>query len=104
MLYTVYSKSLEVAVVVLSFGVDDTTVSLLWTQQESSLVSYNVSIAPQAAVMFVPGSESITVTIQLTVSYNTWYNVSIVGTLCGHKISITTVELNYGKSTSSVIH
>ena len=102
MLYIVYSNSLEVAVVVLSFGVDNTTVSLLWTQQESSLVFYNVSIAPQAAVMFVPGSESIT--IQLTVSYNTWYNVSIVGTLCGRRISSTTVELDYGKSTSLPIH
>ena len=102
MIYTVYPNSLEIETVVLNFGVDNATVSLSWTQQESSLVSYNVSIVPQAAVIFVQGPESIT--IQLTVSYNTWYNVSIVGTLCGRKISSTTVELDYGKSTFLVIH
>ena len=81
----------------MNFGVDYTTVSLSWTKQESSLVSYNVSIVPQAAVIFVQGSESIT--IQLTVSYNILYSVNIVGTLCGQNISTTTVELNYSEST-----
>ena len=98
MLYTVFSNSLEIEAIVLNFGVDDTTVSLSWTHQENSLVSYNVSIVPQAAMIFFPGSESIT--IWLTVSYNILYSVNIVGTLCGQNISSTTIELNYGESTS----
>ena len=81
----------------MNFGVDYMTVSLSWTKQESSLVSYNVSIFPQAAVIFVRGSESIT--IQLIISYNILYSVNIVGTLCGQNISSTTVELNYSEST-----
>ena len=63
------------------------------------MVSYNVSIVPQAAVIFVQGSERIT--IQLTVSQNVWYVVSIVGTLCGQNmISSTTLELNYSGLTA----
>ena len=61
-----------------------------------------VFIRPQAIVMFVQGSGRIT--IQLTVLYNTRYNVSIVGTLCGHYVSSTTVDLNYGESISLIMH
>ena len=93
---TEYSNSLpEVETEVLRFGIDNITISLSWTQQESSIISYNVSIVPQELMMVVQGLESITV--HLTVSYNIWYIVSIVGTLCERNISSTAVELNYGE-------
>ena len=95
---TVYSNSLlEVETEVLSFGVDDITISLSWTQEESSIISYIVSIIPQATVTFIQSTN-----IHLTVSYNARYNVTIVGTLCGRDISSTAVELNYGEHIKSI--
>ena len=83
---------------VLSFGADNITVSLSWTQQESSMMmSYNVTVVPEAsAVKFIEGFESTAV--QLILSYNIQYIVIFVGTLCGRNMSSTTVELNYGES------
>ena len=64
--FCITNPLLEVETEVLSFGVDDITIFLSWTQQESSIVPYIVSIIPQATVTFIQST-----TIHLTVSYNT---------------------------------
>ena len=58
------------------------------------MMSYNVTVVPEvSAVKFVDSTA-----VQLTLSYNTHYIVSFVGTLCGRNMSSTTVELSYGES------
>ena len=74
------------------FGVDDITVTLSWPQQEHS-VNYSISVGLQMTLRLTSGSTIV----QLTLSYNTRYTVTIVGTLCGRNISTTDVELNYGE-------
>ena len=92
--FTVYLNSLEVETAVLNFGVDDITVTLSWAEQESDM-SYNVTVVPQVTMRLIPGSKRASV--QLTIFYNTLYNVSIVATLCGHNIFSTAIGLSYGE-------
>ena len=69
---------------------DDVTVTLQWPREPGAV--YSVSVSPET-----PHAEltnAMTITINLTVSYNTQYNMSIVSSLCG---VITTKVLNYGK-------
>ena len=88
---TVYLNPPRVAAELLIFRVDDITITLSWTL-ESSAVSYSVSVVPQ--VSFSRGSGNVT----LSISYNTEYILSIVGSLCGQNNSSTTIRLNYGES------
>ena len=66
------------------------TVTLEWTQ-DSSLVSFNISVFPQVAIHF-NGS----VSAQLMVPYNTAHNVSISAVFCGLS-STTYIVLSYGE-------
>ena len=65
-------------------------VMVRWTHLDNSKVTYNVSVAPQTDVNFIDNS-----TIQINVSYNILYNVSVLPTLCGTEIT-TTTQLHYG--------
>ena len=69
---------------------DNVTVILEWTPENG--MSYNVSVVPQVAVRFT-GDRSV----QLTASYNTVYNVSVVATLCGRNNATTATGLSYGE-------
>lgn len=74
----------------LSFQKINVTVTLEWTQE--SLASYNVTIvSPQNTMhmVFVNNTNA-----QLTVPYNTPYNVSVTAYLCGQNAS-TDIELFY---------
>lgn len=71
------------------FGSDGATVNLEWIQESG--VSYNVSVIPPVAVR-ATGSTSV----QLTVGYNTLYNVSVIAkTHCDH--TTTVIGLIYGE-------
>ena len=69
---------------------DDVTVTLQWPREPGAV--YSVSVSPD--ISHTELNNAMTVMINLTVSYNIQYNVSIVSSLCG---VTTTRVLNYGK-------
>ena len=72
------------------FGTENITVTLKWVQEAG--VSYNISIFPQV------NHESIDSTVvQLRITYNVMYNVSIMRTLCGRHTTTRLSKLNYGE-------
>ena len=74
------------------YRADGVSVVVEWTQQES--VSYNVTIIPMVPVIIHTGSTSV----QLTVSYNTEYNVSLEASAVCQSIVSSNITLFYGKS------
>ena len=74
----------------LYFGQDSITVILKWTSEDS--VSYNVRVVPEVDVIF-NGTECV----QLMLTYNMLYTVSLEATQCGGDATSTTIELNYSK-------
>ena len=69
---------------------NNVTVTLQWSREAGAV--YNVNVLPESSHNVF--ANAMTVTINLTVSYNIQYNVSIASNLCG--VTITKV-LNYGK-------
>ena len=68
------------------------SVVLMWTQI-NWLYSYNVSVTPSVEMTFNGGT-----TVQLILSYNTQYNVSVVATHpCLGRIITKMSVLHYGK-------
>ena len=55
-------------------------------------VAYNVSTETETVAVNV----NTTSNAQITVSYNTFYNVSVEATLCGQK-NVSTVKIYYGE-------
>ena len=57
-------------------------------------VSYNISTGPEidAAVTLISNTRA-----NLTLSYNTQYNVSVVADLCGHQSTTLIDEIHYGE-------
>ena len=73
------------------FDTNSVIATLEWTQQND--VTYNVSIFPQisiASVEMLGGSS-----VQLTLLYNTHFNVSIIATRC--ETTTTVFQLHYGE-------
>ena len=83
------------------FRMDEVVIGLQWTQEtyENLYVSYNISTEPEidATVTLISNTHA-----NLTLSYNTQYNVSVVADLCGHQAT-TIIEIHYGgcKKTSN---
>jgi hypothetical protein len=71
---------------------DDVIVTLQWPREDGAL--YHVSVSPELSHNERASMEHNTTTINLTVSYDVQYNVSIVSSLCG---VTTTRVLKYGK-------
>ena len=69
---------------------DAVTIFLGWMAEDG--FTYNVSITPQAPMMF-SGTQ-----VELRVSYNTSYNVTVLSTLCGQSSANTTFKIYYGES------
>ena len=78
------------------FGVNTVTVSLWWTNESAhSLVMYHVIATPSSDVTI--GNISNT-TVNVTLSYNTQYVVSVVADFCGLRNATSdSIELNYGE-------
>ena len=73
------------------FDMNSIMATLEWTQEND--VTYNISIFPQILVANIKMSGSSS--IQLTLLYNTYYNVSIVATRC--ETTTTIIPLHYGE-------
>ena len=82
--------SLNVSLVNQLLRNSNVTVTLQWLQETGEI--YHVSVFPETSHTDLT-SDLMTVSINLTLSYNIQYNISIVSNLCG----ITTTKiLNYG--------
>ena len=75
----------------LHFGLDSIAVILKWTLEDGVL--YNVSVVPEVDIIF-----NGTACVQLMLSYNMLYTVSVEATQCGGDATSTTIELSYSKS------
>ena len=69
------------------------TVLLNWTLPDNPLVSYNISVYPRngSTISIIDSTKN-----NLTLAYNTLYNVTIVADFCGQRIT-TKIEFTYGK-------
>ena len=83
--------SLNVTMVNQLLRSDDVTVTLQWPREPGAV--YHVNITPEISHTEL-NSVTYIFTINLTISYNIQYNVSIVSSLCG---VTTTKVLNYGE-------
>ena len=70
---------------------DDVTVTLQWPREPGAV--YRVNVSPETPHSQLANA-MIVIMINLTISYNIQYNMSIVSSLCG---VTTTKVLNYGK-------
>ena len=71
---------------------DDITVTLQWPREPGAV--YHISVSPETSHTEFTTISDHSIVINLTISYNIQYNVSIVSSLCG---VTTTKVLNYGK-------
>ena len=79
-----------------NLGAKAVMISMQWAQEiyQGLSVSYNISVLP------VVGAKITTINntrANLTLSYNTPYNVSVVADLCGQSSVTTLTEINYGE-------
>ena len=87
-------NSLNVTLVNHILRIENITVTLQWPREAGAV--YSASVSPE-----IPHTKFTTSNhINLTISYNIQYNVSIVSSLCG---VTTTKVLNYGKSKHAII-
>ena len=86
--------SLNVSLVNQLLTNNNVTVTLQWFQEAG--IVYHVNVLPENLMSHTEFVSHDTTTINLTLSYNIQYNVSIVSSLCG---VTTTKVLNYGKYT-----
>ena len=83
----------EISIISEQFQNKNITVTLEWIQVNNSLVSYHVSIIPQTAALSYNGDTQA----QVTIPYNTLYNVSISTVIpCGLSTT-TSIALSYSK-------
>ena len=85
-------SSLNVTMVNQLLRSDDVTVTLQWPREPGAV--YSVSVSSEILHTEHASMGHYIFAINLTISYNIHYNVSIVSSLCG---VTTTKVLNYGK-------
>ena len=83
-------RSLNVTMVNQLLRSDDVTVTLQWPREPGAV--YHVNNSPLTE--FTNNTINDSIVINLTISYNIQYNVSIVSSLCG---VTTTKVLKYGR-------
>ena len=84
--------SLNVTMVNQLLRSDDVTVTLQWPREPGAV--YHVSVSPEISCIQHGSTGHYIFAINLVISYNVQYNVSIVSSLCG----VTTNRvLKYGK-------
>ena len=92
----------QVTTSVLEYGAHNAII-LLERNPEKGMI-YNVSTEPAETA-----TKNLTIinftmsSAHLTVSYNTYHNVSITATSCGQKSIYTLVELHYGKFITGLV-
>ena len=73
--------SLNVTMVNQLLRSDDVTVTLQWPREPGAV--YSISISPKVSHIESPSVEHNVSVMNLTIFYNSQYNVSIVSSLCG---------------------
>ena len=68
------------------------TVTLQWPRKAGAV--YHVNVLPETSHTELKSQSTMTIATNLTISYDTQYNVSMISSLCG---VTTTKVLNYGK-------
>ena len=94
---------LEITILSEQFEKDGVIVTLEWTE-ENSLYSYNISVSPQLEVMFI---ERVSFRVQLSVPYNSFYNVSIAAVPLCRRNNVTTFigpSLYYSEYQQLLLH
>ena len=94
-LLTVAANHPKISTSVVKFGINDVTVLLRWTPQKGATYNFSIQAAePNVATInhFTKLSSA-----QITVLYNTHYNVCVEATLCGQKSVSTVSEIRYGE-------
>ena len=74
-----------------TFNKNNATIILEWIQEIG--VSYNVDVNPNPQESKLNGNTS-----QLTVLYNTTYNVTVVATLCGQNTTTAAIDITVNQS------
>ena len=72
-----------------NFGIRNVTIVLEWAKEEH--VQYNITTFPHVSMWYIRETA-----VQLTVPYNIRHIVSVVATLCDHKMTNVT-KLHYGE-------
>ena len=85
-------RSLNVTMVNQLLRSDDVTVTLQWPREPGAV--YHISVLPEISHTELTSMRHFFFAINLTISYNIQYNVSIVSSFCG---VTTTKVLKYGK-------
>ena len=94
-MHTALSQPLNISSIE-TFSADSVAVDLEW--KEESGVTYTTNIIPQA-----PSTSTGSSRLQLMLSYNRVYNVTITATLCGQNYGEnTTLTLSYGEFQNTV--
>ena len=76
----------------IEYGTHNVTVLLRWIPENG--VTYNISTEPEVETVINFNTMS---TAQITLSYNTHYNVSVLATsVCGRARNHTAIEFYYG--------
>ena len=84
LLHVAYSNHPKVNTSV-EYGTDNVTVFIKWIPENHT--SYNISVEPQTSLLS---------NAQLTVPYNTQFNMSIMVTLCEQYTTTTIIGIHYG--------
>ena len=69
---------------------DNIIINLHWPQEFG--VFYDVKVAPTTTVTFI-----MTSTVQITLSYNVSYTMTVVGTQCDQNVSRAVKQVAYGE-------
>ena len=87
--HTVYPQPLNISSTE-TFSADSVAIDLEWKEEPG--VTYTTDIIPQA-----PSISTESARLQLMLSYNRIYNVTITATLCGQNSENTTLAKSYGE-------
>lgn len=76
------------------FGEERVTIHMNWTQSENSLVSYSVSVVPRngSTISIIDSTKA-----NVTLTYNTPYNMTVVADFCEERNATTLIKFSYGK-------
>ena len=88
--HTVYPRPLNISSTE-TFSANSVIVDLEWKEEPG--VTYTTDIVPQT-----PSTSTESARLQLTLSYNRAYSVTITATLCGQNSENTTLIIGYGES------
>ena len=85
------TSSVNIVSEVSNFGIENIFVTLTWREEIGA--SYNVTVVPQVVMNFTGQAA-----VQLMVSYNIIYNVTVLIIVCGQTIAMTMTKVKYGQS------